>query len=89
MNDNKITCTIDTKTNQLKTITTVSKKGNVDYTAGSKKHTIEGTNKKVDTYWLCYVDGKELETKIEETNVTDGSTIIIRLVYVGQDIKLK
>ena len=88
MNDGKVQCKIDSKTNVLKTITIVNKKGNVDYTAGSKKYTIESTGKKVDTYWLCYIDGKELETSIDETIVTDGSTIILRLVYVGQDIKL-
>ena len=89
MNDGNIQCKIDSKTNTLKTITIVNKKGNVDYTAGSKKYVNESTGKKVDTYWLCYVDGKELESQIDNTNVTDGSTIIIRLVYVGQDIKLK
>lgn len=88
MNDNEITCTIDSKTNTLKKITRVDKKGNIDYEAG-KKYTDPVTKKRGDTYFLCYVDGKELETKIEDTNVVDGSTITIRLVYVGQDIKLK
>ena len=88
MNDGNVQCKIDTKTNTLKTITIVDKKGNVDYTAGSKKYTIESTGKKVDTYWLCYVNGEELKTQIHDTNVVDGSTIIIRLVYVGQDISL-
>lgn len=89
MNEDKLGYKIDTKTNILKTITIKNKKGDVDYAAGDKKYTVESTGKKVDTYWLCYVNGKELETQIDATMVEDGSTIILRLVYVGQDIKLQ
>ena len=87
MNDDKLGYKIDTKTNTLKTITIKDKKGDIDYAAGDKKYTND-SGKKVDTYWLCYVNGKELETQIDTTMVEDGSTIILRLVYVGQDIKL-
>ena len=87
MNDDKLGYKIDTKTNTLKTITIKDKKGDVDYTAGDRKYTTE-SGKKVDTYWLCYVNGKELESQIDVAMVEDGSTIILRLVYVGQDIQL-
>lgn len=86
MNDNKLECTIDSKTNVLKTITHITKKEEIAY-KGGVKYTIPETGKKADTYWACYVNGKELDGQLDSVMVEDGSTIILRLAYVGQEIK--
>lgn len=82
MNDNKLS--YKAKDNVLKTITLISKKGNVDYKADAK-YQINETDS-ATTFWLCFINGKEIEGQLDNTMVKDGDEVVLRLTYIGQDL---
>lgn len=83
MNDKKIEYKAD-KSNILKSISIITKKGKVDYKADSKIDISETVSK--NTFWICLINGKEITGQLDETLIQDGDSVVLRLTYEGQDI---
>ena len=83
MNDDKIEYKVTNGV--LKSITIKTKKGDTVYKADAK-YEIPGTTDTANTYWLCFINGKEIEGQIDNTMVKDGDEIVLRYTYFGQDL---